>query len=144
MDTDLSYAEAVSSDCSPGEDPDVVVIEVVSMNIAKVNSLCDKICGDISSQVCDPTLISILGDMCGAIKMVNNSMEQIKGIKARKSPEVSAPFKKIKQTVNSSQQVQLQAVRKVQENLSESEDPAMVRFKEAVKDAESIVGHRYF
>ena len=136
MDTDLSYAEAVSGDCSPGEDPDVVVIEAVSINIAKVNSLCDKICGDISSQVCDPTLISILGDMCGAIKMVNNSMEQIKGIKARKSPQVSAPFKKIRQLDNSSQQVQVQAVRKVQENLSESEDPATVRFKEAVKDAE--------
>ena len=106
----------------------------MSVNVAKVSSLCDKVCKDINDTVCDPAIISILSEMCDAIKTVNSSVDLIKGRLGCNSAPSAAPPKKQRQLESLAPLSQVPKI--VTDKPSNDEPPSVTRFKEAVKEAE--------
>jgi hypothetical protein len=76
---DLSYSEAASQSSLASQSIIVHPVdseltsktEQVTVNVAKVSSLCEKVCADICETNCDPSIIGAITQMCDAIKLVN-------------------------------------------------------------------------
>ena len=136
LDTEFSYADAVGKSALPSNGPVLGTddINAVSVNVATVSSLCDKVCKDINDAVCDPAIISILSEMCDAIKTVNSSVDLIKGRLGCNSAPSAAPPKKQRQLESLAPLSQVPKI--VTDKPSNDEPPSVTRFKEAVKEAE--------
>ena len=136
LDTEFSYADAVGKSATPSVSPVLCKddIDTVSVNVATVSSLCDKVCKDINDAVCDPAIISILSEMCDAIKTVNSSVDLIKGRLGCNSAPSAAPPKKQRQLASLAPLSQIPII--VTDKPSNDEPPSVTRFKDAVKEAE--------
>jgi hypothetical protein len=82
---DLSYAGAASQNVLLPE-PNTPLecnnnlarcVDQLNVNFAKVNSLCDKACSDISETSCDPNIIAVFTLLCDAVKVVNSSQGEL-------------------------------------------------------------------
>jgi hypothetical protein len=85
--SDLNYAGAVSGSSNNSEQPD---LENMSLNLAKVNSICEKACVDICETNCDPTVISTITSLADAIKLLSSNQATLISKSNDKPPDSSA------------------------------------------------------
>ena len=120
------------------------VVEEATVDIAKVNSLCDKIASEISVTTSDPAVISVFGDLCEAIRLITKTQESFLSSVKGKDRQVNSEInlfslgtlpKKARQDI-SSRDPSITTGRSQGESVSKEVDPIKKRFADAVKEAE--------
>ena len=138
----LSYAAAAGGIVRPEENN--AILDSLNTNVAKVGSLCDKISTEIEATDASPEIMSILTDLCEAVKLINSNQNSLVSLKSVSKVSLSAPPKRIRQAATSSSANTSSQVAGTQPASSsatitvsdEEEDPALSKFKEAVNDSE--------
>ena len=126
-------------------DSNAQTIELIGVNAAKVNSLCEKFKGELITLGAEPEICTIFTDLCEAIRCINESQSLLAVLQPgnnQHAPTHSqpAPAKKARQgpTANSQETIFVDISRPQPEvTVTETKEEADLRaFRDAVKDAE--------
>ena len=115
---------------------------MLSVNTAKVTSLCDKVKGELVTLGAEPEICTIFTDLCDAIRCINDSQIKLAdrqyGENAPSATFFQVPPKRLKPASNQGNPPsQLVDISTVSPTVTESaEESDRRRFREAVKDAE--------
>ena len=58
------------------------ILDSLNTNVAKVGSLCDKISTEIEATDASPEILSILTDLCEAVKLINSNQNSLVSLKS--------------------------------------------------------------
>ena len=143
----VSYSEVTARNVPQVQvvDDGAQLLEKVGVSTAKVNSLCEKVKGELATLGAEPEICTIFSDLCDAIKCINETQTLLAEIKSGEdksySSVVQAPPKRSKQVPATGKiaptMVDISTAHQV---VNETKDEAdLRRFKEAVKDAEKSI-----
>ena len=149
--SELSYAAATSKSIDPPTiSPDSGTV-LLQENLAKVRSLCDTIEKDLGDLQCDPAILLVLGKLCEAVRLTNNAQISLANTPVEKNvnlpiPSLGAIPKRPRSALASnnngflSQPAPTVSARDSSlvriSNPDPLVPPEIIKFKEAVKDAE--------
>ena len=141
-DDNLSYSFVAGKNLSHGTPPqdNSQALELVSINAAKVTSLCEKVKTELSTLGAEPEICTIFNDLCEAIRCINDSQRHLADSKYSFSQPSSnpAPPKKVKQssTTGIPAPASNSSTQPHSEVTEPEEDAERRNFREAVKEAE--------